>query len=241
MTSSQGPTWAAPPSLLAPVTLVVRFPDGDSSEWSTRVWDVEQDARTTTGGEVPTWVAVVARPEQPEGRARAVPLTTRDGEPVRQAELTWVTPAGVWGVPVVVQAAERVYGPVWTLTPVDLLRRHQRRAHFRVPLAASLVLEFQPTPDEEAVQVPAMAVDLGEGGLLSALRGDAPPAGMATRVRIDLPEGAVAVDATVVRVMPLPGGLTGVALQFVTLGQPDPTLRRALMRIQRQQAQARSF
>lgn len=248
--STQRHRQAAPPALLAAVSLVVHHAGGTRTELPTRVWDLVD---TDSAACPPLWTVVVARPTRADGLPVAVPTAPApgggDGE-VDEVDLTWSTETGVLRLPVAVTLSEHGYGPVWVLTPAGAISRHQRRSHFRVPVVAPLLLEYRPTLVEEPVRVAASVVDLAEGGLLGSLRSTehVPDVGTPLRAVVALPEGTVRVDGTVVRVSELPGGTTGVALRFTSAGEAageaagaaPAVLRRALMRIQRQRARERS-
>ncbi|MEQ6902585.1 hypothetical protein [Nocardioides sp. YIM 152588] len=220
------------PELLKPVTLVVRRGDGSVEELASQVQDLEQGADG--------WIATLARPERADGLPVARP---GDADWI---DLRWVTPTGLARVPVEAAGASRPYGPVWLATPLGAVDREQRRAHFRVALAADLTVTrvvAEGTDEADAAEEPrperGWVVDLGEGGVLAGLEGDLPAVGELVDVAIALDAGEVRRRARVVRPVSFPGGTSGVALEFTGPHTGDRALREALLDAQRRQARSR--
>lgn len=245
--SSQAAGLPSPPDLLVAASLRVEPTSGSPGspepprQHIVRVWDVER-------GQLDTWTVLVARPDRPDGTLHPTPGA---GD---RCTLSWVTPAGVLHITVQVRADERSFGPVWVLIPIGTATREQRRAYFRVPMAAPLTLHLvetggtqSPAPaGQAAVALKGTLVDLGEGGLFATTRqrgsSDIPDlaVGDELEVGLELDDGPIRPAARVLRIVSMPGGSRGVALQFTRPEVHGPGLRRTLVRVQRQRARERS-
>lgn len=202
------------PAILQAVALKLRPTAGEPFELATRVLDVEP---------------------QPDGRARLIVACPEGHDPLEHhfdATVSWTYPLGRMECPVSTRPARRAYGRVWVLCPSAPAIRIQERAFFRARVSVPVVLTWTVTdpdgdpaddpaddPEPEQRDLTAVAVDLGEGGLLAVVRTEPPAPGtlVETTVRVD---GAnYTQPARVIRHVSFASGGTGVAIAFL-----DPTV-----------------
>lgn len=193
------------PAILQTVDLTLRPTAGEPVAFTTRVLDVEP---------------------QPDGRSTLVVACPDGHDPLEhhfEATVSWSYPLGRMECPVSTRPGRRAYGRVWLLRPAATATRIQERAYFRARVSVPVVLTW--TEESEGDEVPvvrdltAVAVDLGEGGLLAIVRTEPPAAGT-------LVESTVRVDginytqpARVIRHVGFASGGIGVAVAFI-----DPTV-----------------
>lgn len=189
------------PAILQTVALTLRPTAGDPVALTTRVLDLEP---------------------QPDGRTTLVVACPDGHDPLEhhfEATVSWTYPLGRMECPVSTKPARRAYGRVWVLCPSTPAIRIQDRAFFRARVSVPVVLTWadEAEGDDESVQndLTAVAVDLGEGGLLALARTEPPAIGtiVDTTVRVDGVN--YTQSARVVRHVDFVSGGVGVAIAFL--------------------------
>lgn len=202
--SAPAPDPAGPevhPAILQAVDLVLRPTAGDPIALTTRVLDVEPqlDGRSTL---------VVACPDGHD------PL-----EHHFEATVSWSYPLGRMECPVSTQPGRRAYGRVWLLRPAATATRIQERSFFRARVSVPVVLAWteESEGDEEPVErdLTAVAVDLGEGGLLALVRTEPPAAGTLVQSTVRVEGVNYTQPARVIRQVDFASGGVGVAVAFI--------------------------
>lgn len=115
--------------------------------------------------------------------------------------------------------------------------RPQDRSYFRAPLAAPVELLWD-GPDEPC-HLAGVLVDISEGGLLAAVRGEPPEAGTAVEVRLVLDGRELSAAAVVVRRATLASGRPAVAVAFDDPDEHGDRIRRVVFELERRRAWAR--
>ncbi|MFW6869095.1 PilZ domain-containing protein [Nocardioides sp. CPCC 206347] len=193
------------PAILQTVALTLRPTAGEPVALTTRILDLEP---------------------QPDGETTLVVACPDGHDPLEhhfEATVSWTYSLGRMECPVSTRPGRRAYGRVWVLRPSSAATRIQERAFFRARVSVPVFLAWSDAPagDEEPAShdLTAVAVDLGEGGLLAVVRTDPPAPGT-------LVESTVRVDGTnytqparVVRHVNFASGGIGVAVAFL-----DPKL-----------------
>ncbi|MCX6401422.1 MAG: PilZ domain-containing protein [Propionibacteriales bacterium] len=199
------------PAILQAVALRLRPTAGEPVDLATRVLDVEP---------------------QPDGRTTLVVACPEGHDPLEHhfdATVSWTYPLGRMECPVSTRPGRRAYGRVWLLRPTAPATRIQERAFFRARVSVPVVLAWQVESDEdvepdhdrepERHDLTAVAVDLGEGGLLAVVRTEPPAPGTLVEATVRVDGVNYAQAARVVRHVSFASGGTGVAIAFL-----DPTV-----------------
>lgn len=188
------------PAILQSVALTLRPTVGDPVALTTRVLDVEPqaDGRTTL---------VVACPDGHD------PL-----EHHFDATVTWTYPLGRMEFPVSTRPGRRAYGRVWVLEASAPAARIQERAFFRARVSVPVVLAWDVEADDEETvrrELTAVAIDLGEGGVLAVIRAVPPAVGEVVEATVRVDGANYTQPARVVRHVSFATGGVGVAVAFL--------------------------
>lgn len=193
------------PAILQSVALTLRPTVGDPVALATRVLDVEP---------------------QPDGRTTIVVACPEGHDPLEHhfdATVTWTYPLGRMEFPVSTRPGRRAYGRVWVLEPSAAPARIQERAFFRARVSVPVVLAWDVVAQDDAEEpeeterreLTAVAVDLGEGGVLAVIRAVPPAVGTLVEATVRVDGANYTQPARVVRHVSFATGGVGVAVAFL--------------------------
>lgn len=193
------------PAILQTVALTLRPTAGEPVALTTRVLDLEP---------------------QPDGGTNLVVACPDGHDPLEhhfEATVAWTYPLGRMECPVSTRPGRRAYGQVWVLRPSSAATRIQERAFFRARVSVPVVLAWTVETEDDAEPAPrdltAVAVDLGEGGLLAVVHTEPPAAGTLVDATVRVEGTNYTQPARVVRHVDFISGGLGVAVAFL-----DPKL-----------------
>ncbi len=193
------------PGILQTVALTLRPTAGEPIALTTRVLDLEP---------------------QPDGGTNLVVACPDGHDPLEhhfEATVSWTYPLGRMECLVSSQPAKRAYGRVWLLRLSAPAMRVQARNYFRARVSVPVLLTWTDGTDEfdrpQPAELVAVAVDLGEGGLLAVVRTEPPTAGTLVDATVRVEGTNYTQPARVIRHVDFISGGLGVAVAFL-----DPKL-----------------